>query len=334
MQLDLARISNHMMQRCSRNKGFVIHAIKYANVMRNMKTAKGQALPRVQMLTGQKPDASRLRVFGCDAYALIEKEARIHLAPGTTSVKGVFVGVEGSKWLVFANSRVWETQHVYFYESPYIVKGIPPSKLMVHASTQTVDTKVSDNTPHDMSASSKGANKVYARNDGGAGRAATRSSKPVHASLMTLSQAWERSVQGLPVDMHHMWPQVYATHAYGEGTSKVHRARGGRHRAIDVYPSYSSMLIYAPDGMQFTDEVGPADDNPLQSVYAIRLESIPTITLEGPQGTYSMPNPSTWAQKPKSHHRRVNGNRPSVATLRYLSVMDSKWYRSRGPSRR
>ena len=106
MQLDLARGSNHMMQRCSRNNGFVIYAIKYANVIRNMKKARGQSSPRIEMITGKKPDASRLRVFGCDAYAHIAKEARIHLAPGTVSVKGVFVGVDGSKWLVLAHSRV------------------------------------------------------------------------------------------------------------------------------------------------------------------------------------------------------------------------------------
>jgi hypothetical protein len=148
MQLDLARISNHMMQRCSRNKGFVIFAIKYANVVRNMKKAKGHALPRIEMLTGNKPDASRLRVFGCDAYAHIAKEARDHLAPGVTAVKGVFVGVDGSKWLVFANSRIWETQNVHFYESPYIVKGIPSSKILVHASTQTTNEEpvVADQT--------------------------------------------------------------------------------------------------------------------------------------------------------------------------------------------
>jgi hypothetical protein len=70
------------------------------------------------------------------AYALIEKEARPHLMPGTVSVKGMFIGLEAGKWVIAAEGRRWVTNHCKFYEQHMIGRGMP-ALLQMCSSTQT-----------------------------------------------------------------------------------------------------------------------------------------------------------------------------------------------------
>ena len=103
---------------------------------------------------------------------------------------------------------------------------------------------------------------------------------------------------------------------------------------IEMSKAYASMPLYAPEGVRFIDsgaalsdiEHGAVEHGDAQQemdgghcVNTIQLSSIPTITLDGPQGTYTMHNPSTWAQAKVT---------PQAArwekTIRALSLRDQR----------
>ncbi|GLI60516.1 hypothetical protein VaNZ11_002522 [Volvox africanus] len=76
-------------------------AVITANTLRNVSPTKGSNLTPWERFIGEKPDVSKLRVFGCPAYVMIPKQQRHKLDP--VSVPGQFVGYAPgmSAW------RVW-----------------------------------------------------------------------------------------------------------------------------------------------------------------------------------------------------------------------------------
>ncbi|GLC60440.1 hypothetical protein PLESTB_001612800 [Pleodorina starrii] len=77
-------------------------AILTANLLRNVTPTSDSLLTPWERFTGQKPDLSRLRVFGSVAYVMVPGQKRKKLDP--VAIKGVMVGYEGglSAW------RIWD----------------------------------------------------------------------------------------------------------------------------------------------------------------------------------------------------------------------------------
>ncbi|GLC52651.1 hypothetical protein PLESTB_000653600 [Pleodorina starrii] len=77
-------------------------AIRTANLLRNVTPTSDSALTPWERFTGQKPDLSRLRVFGSIAYVMVPSQKRKKLDP--VAIKGVMVGYEWglSAW------RIWD----------------------------------------------------------------------------------------------------------------------------------------------------------------------------------------------------------------------------------
>jgi hypothetical protein len=94
-------------------------AVMTANFVRNRSPVKGQAKTPLELFTGVKPDVSRMRVFGCKAFVLVDKSLRKKLDP--VSSEGVFVGYEltskAYRVLLRGTGKVVVSNNVVFHEN-------------------------------------------------------------------------------------------------------------------------------------------------------------------------------------------------------------------------
>lgn len=88
-----------------------------ACVLRNLSPASGRDKSPFELFWNSKPDASRLRVFGCTAYMHVPKQLRHKLQ--AVAVKGTFVGYEpGSKaYRILVNGKIKISRNVTFDET-------------------------------------------------------------------------------------------------------------------------------------------------------------------------------------------------------------------------
>eukprot|EP00966_Prymnesium_polylepis_P224842 5200357-Prymnesium_polylepis.1 len=268
---------------------------------------------------------AKFKVWGCDAYALIEKEARVHLAPGRVAVKGVFVDLDRGAWVIWAEGREWITQHCQFLETYLLSVGIASSMIMINACTQTDQPQVQQQ--------GKQPSNVFMRGLG-MGRAATRSSHTDHVSLAA-DQLYECKPQvGTSVvttsdgkasilsatepicmidDGEHVteveleamegWEFVDEMQVQQrvEVKDEVQTMTGAG--GVEVKDEVQTMTgagdavqTFTGAGMdvQTSTDVGDDQSTDVRGVFV--MKPIPTITLQGPQGRYEIPNPSTVEQ--------------------------------------
>ena len=83
-----------------------------ANLLRNVSPVSGATKTPWELLYGQKPDLSTLRVFGCLAYVFTPKERRTKLDPKSTP--GIIVGYDlrAKTYRVYREDRIYEERDV------------------------------------------------------------------------------------------------------------------------------------------------------------------------------------------------------------------------------
>jgi hypothetical protein len=312
-QLEISKISNHQMQRAGANGTFLAESNVYANALRNVRPVGGKA-SRWEVAFGEKPDVGHFRTWFCQAYCLIEKEARVHLQPGTVSVKGRFIGVEGHKWVVFAEGRKWVTNHCKFYEQELISKGVP-ALLHMDSSTQT-DTMPEEEavvaTPANVDASPAvdmlGLPEKKTHFQRGLGAFPTRGRKVLN-TLQFLDPAVIDSM------MHAWLPMTFDSKpmhgaSYSHSDERVVMSLGGVTMTVDpptateeedgVWMSSAVELaagisISEPDAVEQIAEWEVAMRSSGGRCMAA-MGKVPTSKLMGPQGEYEMANPTTIRQ--------------------------------------
>ena len=133
--------ARHMLIRCNGPNHLFVDSILYAVIVRRVKeSVRNPGKSCYEVITGNVPDVSRLRIFGSRIYALVDTDMRggKH-AP--TSRKGLLVGMtrhdgeyvcdcdDGRRYSVRNNIKFYELEHIY--------KGVPCGRISIDQSTQT-----------------------------------------------------------------------------------------------------------------------------------------------------------------------------------------------------
>lgn len=106
-----------MLYESGLSKRFWAEAVKTACWVRNRSPVKGAAVTPYERMWGRQPDVSRMRVFGCRAFAFVPAELRKKLDP--VSKPGIFVGYDNEvNWRVYhaGTEHISCSKHVIFDE--------------------------------------------------------------------------------------------------------------------------------------------------------------------------------------------------------------------------
>lgn len=109
-----------MLDDSKRPKSFWPYALLYYADIRNFTTnsATDSSTTPYELVHGQKPDVSHLRVFGCDAYIRVPPDTRKKL--DAKSVKGIFLGLASNAAysILLPNRTIIKSKDVIFFENP------------------------------------------------------------------------------------------------------------------------------------------------------------------------------------------------------------------------
>ena len=129
---------------------YLAHAFQYATHIRNLTPSKGRNVTPHYAMFGTNIDASRLRVFGCTAWAFIPASMRERGKLAERSVKGTFVGLglplENPAYLIQLPNRVIQTSDVTFGDEMCLtgVTGNVVKTTQVHDVDQAVSQLVQE----------------------------------------------------------------------------------------------------------------------------------------------------------------------------------------------
>lgn len=132
------------LHRSSLSDGFAILAILYAVEVLKHIAKRGESSTRFTHLTQRRDDVSRLRVFGCPMAGLVDVSVRGDKAEPRTR-QGVFVGLKDGHWLLYSEGKLWPVRNqASFYEEGLMRVGLLPKQVTLDSMTQTGDVDLQD----------------------------------------------------------------------------------------------------------------------------------------------------------------------------------------------
>ena len=141
----------HFMLRVGANSSLFLDAVVFAVYTSRFKESpRHPGMTRWEVATGTKGDVSRLRIWGCRTYSLVDTDVRggKH-AP--VSRKGIFVGIHpftGNYIVQCEDGRRYSVRNnIKFYELEHAYKGVPSSSITVDTGTQTDEGDSSAEVP-------------------------------------------------------------------------------------------------------------------------------------------------------------------------------------------
>lgn len=99
--------------------------IEYAVLLRNCLPVSGKTATPFELFSGNVPDLTHMKVFGCKAYVRLEKADHAYSKLGPQSESGIFMGIEPNTkaYRVLIGTEIRVSRHVRFSEEKFMSTG-------------------------------------------------------------------------------------------------------------------------------------------------------------------------------------------------------------------